>query len=52
MQLAVSAGLLGNASLLTAGYGKIGVESKCIAIRCGTRRAAAGKTAVTTAIQD
>ena len=34
VQLALSAGLLGSASLLTAGYGKICVESNCTAIRC------------------
>jgi len=37
MQPAAYAGLLGNASLLTATYGKICVELNCAAIRCASR---------------
>jgi hypothetical protein len=37
MQPAAYAGLLGNASLLTATYGKIGVELNCAAIQCASR---------------
>jgi hypothetical protein len=37
MQPAAYAGLLGNASLLTAIYGKICVELNCAAIQCTSR---------------
>ena len=51
MQSAASAGLLGNASLLTATYGKICVESNCIAIGSRVRRAGSDQATMTTIIQ-